>query len=584
MPSDYETDAATAGDGMPTLPDDVRELYQTLQREGASWRRSAAPEIERVNQHLRAQVALLSAQRPEEETAMTATTRRIAQPLVTVHLPDNYADGAHQRMASSHRRSSSRVYRWLATGATLVVIAGFVGVLALYGWRRPSDVTQQGATGGVSGLSRAAQTALNSSGWTHLSALDYAASFSANDPPAIAPSDPNVVYETMAQGMQEHQPASMRATSNGGKTWRTLALPVPADHIGDAGIGVSPLDPQVIFLSLIDTSAADCPANRLETNSQNGETLCRLEYTSVDGGAHWRTTHLPLAGGALPGLLTASVNSGMAGPIQSATVRAQGQRLFAGFLCNDGSCSRLVTSSDGGLTWSFADQPMLASGAANVCDYINSPTGATLYAVTTASQCDFNLQVPLTLWTSSDAGASWSKVGQLATPNERGMLLAQDGATGASLLYMALPRTTTMATDKMGDKYPIFSQSPSDVQVSVDGGQTWQHAPTKGIPADHAVYLQLGLLGTLRDGAVVVDVIPPDTATPGDSSNFNGSDLYAWRPGDAGWQKLASVPQEIDALLVTPASSGSANTLYALLVDRSGVSQPFTIARRDVAR
>jgi hypothetical protein len=204
--------------------------------------------------------------------------------------------------------------------------------------------------------------------------------------------------------------------------------------------------------------------------------------------------------------------------------------------------------------------------------------------VTSAIACTFQQQAPLTLWTSADAGATWTKVTQLARPNERGMVLAQSSATGAALLYMGMPRTTSLATDKMGDKYPVFSEAPGDVRVSVDGGTTWQNAPTQGIPADHAVFLQVGLLGALRDGSVVVDVIPGAASDAGGADNFNGSDLYAWRPGDAAWQKLTSVPSEIDGLLITPAQSGAADTFYAVLVNRSGVGTTFAVIKQDIWR
>ena len=111
-------------------------------------------------------------------------------------------------------------------------------------------------------------------------------------------------------------------------------------------------------------------------------------------------TDLPLASGSKPGLLSASMSDGFGGPMQSNTLRAQGQRLFAGFLCAIDSCSRLVTSDDGGRTWSFADLPLLAGGAANVCDYTASVSSAELYAVTTPTICDFQHQVALTLWHS----------------------------------------------------------------------------------------------------------------------------------------------------------------------------------------
>ncbi len=316
--------------------------------------------------------------------------------------------------------------------------------------------------------------------------------------------------------------------------------------------------------------------------------FCRLEYSSFDGGAHWSLTDLPLAAGSTPGLLMASLSDGGSGPIQSDTLRAQWQRLFGGFLCIDFSCNRLVTSNDGGRTWSFADRPLLAGGAANICDYTASASSADLYAVTTPTTCDFRQQVALTLWHSVDAGATWVKVCQLATPNERGMALAHDHTTGATLLYMAVPVTASNTKDKMGNSIPVVSQAASDVKVSTDGGATWQSAPTKGIPSNHAAYFSVGLLGPLSDGSIVIDVISPNSADPyggAFSDNFQGSDLYAWKPGDSGWRQIGSVAQEMDDLLVIPAPTDDGDSVYAFLTTRGArnAANTFSILQKHVA-
>jgi hypothetical protein len=282
-------------------------------------------------------------------------------------------------------------------------------------------------------------------------------------------------------------------------------------------------------------------------------------------------------------MLTAGFSSGMpagsGSPIISDALGAQGQRLFAGYLCVSSigfPCIRLVTSDDGGRTWSFADRLLLAGGAANVCDYIASVSSADLFAVTTPTNCDFREQVARTLWHSVDAGATWVKVRQLATPNEEGMALAHDHTTGATLLYMAAPVMTSNTKDKMGDSIPVFSQAPSDVKVSADGGATWQSAPTKGIPSNYAAFFGVGLLGPLSDGSVVIDVIGAF------SDNFQGSDLYAWKPGDSGWRLIGSVTQEMDGLLVIPAPTGDGDSVYAFLTTRSDTNT-FSILQKHVA-
>ena len=481
--------------------------------------------------------------------------------------------------------------RWVTMFAAAAVVIAYVAVLAANAGHRRSagPVSHQTPTGAAS------PTSAPTTDWIDLTRLDYSTSFSANDLPAVAPSNPHVVYETMAQGMQQHLPARLRATNDGGVTWRTLATPVPADHIGHAGIIVSPTNPQTIFLSLIDTTVADCPANSVVNSEAGYQSFCWIQYSSFDGGAQWSLTDLPLAPGSASGMLTAGISSGMpagsGSPIMSDALGAQGQRLFAGYLCVSASgfsCIRLVTSDDGGRTWSFADRPLLAGGAANVCDYIASVSSADLFAVTTPTNCDFREQVARTLWHSVDAGATWVKVRQLATPNEEGMALAHDHTTGATLLYMAAPVTASNTKDKMGNSIPVVSQAASDVKVSTDGGATWQSAPTKGIPSNHAAYFSVGLLGPLSDGSIVIDVISPNSADPyggAFSDNFQGSDLYAWKPGDSGWRQIGSVAQEIDGLLVIPAPTGDGDSVYAFLTTRGArnAANTFSILQKHVA-
>jgi hypothetical protein len=294
---------------------------------------------------------------------------------------------------------------------------------------------------------------------------------------------------------------------------------------------------------------------------------------------------MPLANGSQLGMLSAGISSGQpaefTGPILGEALSAQGQRLFSGYVCANAigiSCVRLITSHDGGHTWSFADLPLLARGAASICDYTTSASGADLYAVTSSATCDFREQAARTLWHSVDAGATWVKVGQLATPNEQGLALAHDDTTGASLLYLANPATTSYATDKMGGHYPVFSQAPSDVKVSTDGGMTWQRAPTQGILSDGAAYFGVGLLGPLSDGSIVIEIIPSSS----NSANQQGSDLYAWKPGDSGWRLLGSVSQEMDGLLVIPVPTGDGDAIYAFLTTREDTNT-YTILEKHVA-
>jgi hypothetical protein len=234
-------------------------------------------------------------------------------------------------------------------------------------------------------------------------------------------------------------------------------------------------------------------------------------------------------------------------------------------------CTRLTESADGGRSWQYADGALLAGGAQEVCATTADARGTTLYAVTTAgADCGWQAQQALTLWRSDDAGAHWTRLGALATPNIRGMMVAQTPAGGA-LLYAVEPRTTQMATDKMGGQYPLYSADPADIKVSADGGVSWTSAPSAGIPTGLKPYYDIGLLDTLSDGSIVVELIAQSR-----DENFEGGTLYAWKPGDAAWRQLAPpLTSEVGSLTTVPAAAGAPgdDALYLVMVNRGGFSQ-----------
>jgi hypothetical protein len=558
--SDTVLDASEPGEGEGLTPDE-QALYHRLAADGAAWR-AEGHAIETLGAQLQQRARTLT-------TSVDAAN--LARQLPTPPLKSRARVPARSEAGASIRgatRSHERFRRFGAVAAVLVVVGGLA---ALRLSAAPGRVQPISPTPGTTESSLAA-----TGKWVALSQLDASSAFDANDVPAMAPSDPRVVYETFAydgKGVAS-QPAQLRRTDDEGATWHMLPLPVPADHISHAGIAVSPLTAQTVFLTLFEYSAANCLADHAQATETGGEgpAYCWLQYTSTDSGAHWIATQLPLASGTTPGTLTVSVTAGDAAPITSGALSAQGTRLYAGFGCSDFSCSRLVTSTDGGLSWQFADQPLLTS-AANVCDYTNTPTGATVFAVTTPVtgtwECNVRDQHPLTLWRSDDAGTHWISLGQLGTPNERGIRLVNDPTTHTPLLYAMLPRTTAIGTDKMGNQFPQFSSDPRDVKVSADSGRTWTAAPSLGIPAGQQVYVDEDLAGVLPDGSVVVQFIPQVAQDDG-----SGSSLYAWKPGESAWRQLAPpLTKEFGALLVTPSKAGGVGTLWVVLVN------PFTFQR-----
>ena len=474
-----------------------------------------------------------------------------------------WPDVAVDERGTGLRQAGGRARGFVAVAAMVATVAALIAVLfALAPGHRPGTSVGGPVTSTNNERGR----------WVDLTALDYNPTFSANDVPAIAPTNPSVVYETLAGNYQAHAAATMRRTDDGGKTWHTLPLPVAADHVGHLGVAVSPLNARTVFLDMFDVNAGDCPANRTQQNTEAGgsNVFCWLQYTSVDGGQHWATTNLPLANGTQAGMLTATNSVGGLSAIFAASLHAVGSRLYAGFNCVVSSCTRLVTSADGGLTWQFADEQIVTAGG-STCDYTASVDAKTLFAVTNAKSCWLAEQSPRILWRSSDAGAHWTQVGALPTPNDRGMFLTDDSASGKQLLYAALPRTTGTSTDKMGGKYPVFSADATDLKVSADGGKTWESAPSAGIPAGMQAGNygggMVGMLGTLSDGSVVVEFIAKSAQDP-----FAGGTLFAWKRGDTAWRQIAPpLTQEIGSMLAIPATDASQqDTLYLVMVNRGG--------------
>jgi hypothetical protein len=366
--------------------------------------------------------------------------------------------------------------------------------------------------------------------------------------PAIAPSDPQVVYQ-LAQANASAKLTLQRST-DGGKTWKTFA--VPAGSSSDdfkPSIVVNPLNAQFVYLTVGGTrSGSDCAvthALKNESSFSGGQNICDVQYLSTDGGVTWSVLHLPL-----PSAL--GDTSGFGWPLgltsNSLTVfKVQGTRLYStlGPYVENGAvlaatAARLVTSTDGGLTWQLIDAGL---GDGNgVCDYAPDPASATIFAITTVN-CTSPGVGPLILWRSDTAGSSWTQVGQLANNTELGMIVGSQGAGKQPLLYNTTAQETgggALAADvsrpQSGGGGIDFS--PANLQVSADGGKTWQAAPSKGFP--DAKQTPGKPLGVTSNGFVLF---------------FVQNHFYTWKLGESAWSPL---PQDGEQIV-------SGNLNYAFL-------------------
>ncbi|HEY7123073.1 MAG TPA: sialidase family protein [Ktedonobacterales bacterium] len=482
------------------LPPELEALHYRLLADGAVWR-DGLPSTEHLEERL-------SQIHSQERVPQPARARTARQEAVTTPFP------------ASTKGVVSVFPGRIKTITAIVAIAAVVALFAflLRGFAIGHINTGAGAPSPTSGQS------------TQVAPGYYDSYF-----PVIAPSDPQVIYKVAQKG--QATPEMLLARSDdGGHTWQTFAL--PAGKANDQllpYVYVSPLNAHYVFL-LVDTRQkyGDCTASQAFAGGSSplvahsgGNPLCSADttYLSTDGGQHWTQPQFPQTNtqnsqGLLPvpgdtpvqSLSTTSI------PDSVQVFRAQGNRLYTYLGVHVGSTAaavvargRLVTSTDGGLTWSLADNGL----PSNLCDYSPTPTGSTIFAV--VGTCSSEVQGKWTFWRSDDAGKHWTQLFQLkssAVPYEAflfmGIVAVQPSDGAQPLLYLDLADTANG-----------FSPSPETVSVYGTSERALLDAPTQGFPAGQNPGRPLGVLS---DGSVL----------------FATDDgFYSWKAGDVSWKKLA---------------------------------------------
>ncbi len=433
-------------------------------------------------------------------------------------------------------RHVRRLVSGISAVAAVVVTAIIVTALVFSRGAKPTT------TGTLPG------TAPNSQGWEAIPHLT-------NTPglPVIAPSNPQVVYEAQF-GPNGPTSVTLQRSDNDGVSWHSLPVPAGITQVYSATFFVSPLNAQMVFVGfeIVCPTAQGNAIAPLIDNSGGGN-VCSAEYFSTDGGTHWNPTHWPVHG-------TQSGSPVLGYFAMTAPLQAQGNRLYALLGFGTGDDGLLVTSTDGGATWQFADQPLAAQNYC-VADYALTPTGTTVFAV--ANHCSSpgnsahlnGLMTPLSggantqLWRSDDAGAHWASVGAFTggnniylSLNHSGQpVLYDDGFVAYEFMFRP-PRTPG------GNTPPAIA-----TRVSVDGGKTWLNAP--GVSGQ---FSNSGVLGTLNDGSII-EAFPKN----------HQSQLFSWKAGDAAWHQLSGNFQGIpQSLLVIP--SGGHDTLWLVTQTAGG--------------
>lgn len=332
-----------------------------------------------------------------------------------------------------------------------------------------------------------------------------------------APSDGRIVYET--------QGASARVSSDGGASWRALTLPALSQaHVTSAQVSltVGDTDPRLVLLfmqlSLDSANPADCPAG--STNSDqialhggilaSGFVTCNAYFVSHNDGGSWTPSHTfytasnqPIVwqvGGALYGLRN-DVNHQPDAAFQLAGVR-------------------LMTSRDGGVSWSAADAT-LKQQAGYLCSVLPVPADDALYAVTFTSPCFAGASGAHIIWRSVNGGATWTRLSSVQA-NFAALVGMSPATSHGHWLYLLAGGGTARAQRLL---------------VSEDGGGAWAQIPAAPRTTDVDVTIQ-PVTGSLADGSLVVAAIAQTGSafgqTPGKAT------FYAWRPGDSAWRPLTT--------------------------------------------
>jgi hypothetical protein len=504
------------------LPPELQALHRQLQADSAAWsHRVPSPD------HLINRFRIMVGQQHATQIGTSDVDDLHSRPPVLPERGYRYMHSPQQRIGVAF--------------TVLIIVAAIFGFVVLHNYHAGNK---------GSPVSRATATPVGDSiptTWTHVSALDYRGQY-INMIPAIAPSDPQVVYETYPK-TSDNQVTGYRRTDDGGKTWHELTLPVP-NNTGKTYFRtyVSPLDPKVIFLEVFEGTAVDCPRNYLTTVGALAGPYCAIQFMSTDAGEHWSFQRLPFNGTFVDTLFS-----------NQRYLHAQGNRLYAGEYCYDKDCDNILTSTDGGKSWKVISAPLVANGH-TLCDFNVAANGSTIIAVTSAPQTGSgpttecygdgtNLPTPLTLWQSDDAGATWQNDGTLPTVLNRGTAVTDDN-TGRPLIYSHSPAIAQSSRNKDGHLNYFSTFAPSDVKVTADSGKTWTNAPSAGVPATMGV---VGLVGTLQDGSILIECAPLPEEPSLYLRDDNGSTYFYWKRGDTSWHQLGNATiGNLQALVVTP--------------------------------
>lgn len=529
------------------LPPDLLAVSERLSRDGARWRRRA-PDGARLVGWARETlpshpVSAEAARRSWGASGAGASQEPLRERLLD--FPEPSPPTGTPRASGLKGYSASMTMTRLRNLGAVAAAVLVVGLMALLLVHNAAQRSGPGASG-------AKNVATDATPATTPSAPLSTQYQQPGNLPVVSAANPRVAYRLTTTN-------ALQRSADGGATYADVALPkTDLSSVDSASVAVSPLDASRIFVTLAgQKNGQGClppsqPYGALSTHGgvlASGYVPCAEEFMSANGGQTWTQLSLP-TGGVLGG--TAMMRQMMGAYEASAyTFQAQGQRIYAaiGFSNQGGAligsqAIRLVASDDGGATWRLVDSG-LATQSRFICDFAAAPTPGVLYAVTAAQSCGNESFPTLTLWRSDTGGQSWTRVRDLPTQAETGIVVDLHGG-----LYSLMPQVTAQGQSAS------FSQSPADVKNSPDAGATFLSAPSAGLPANPGI---VGPYATLSDGSVVMAV--------GVTGGNGPVALYAWGKGQSAWMKISGdYNANIGSVTVSHATDASGATTDTLTV------------------
>jgi BNR/Asp-box repeat len=393
-----------------------------------------------------------------------------------------------------------------------------------------------------------------------------------------------------------------------GAHWQTVSGNISLGYA--CQIAVNPADGNDVYAT--GTSTGNAPTGVLFHSTDGGQTWATIKPTlSIPGSSHlpaWSVQQISVEGGRLFGIQF--VQSGGPVPLQPRTL----------------PLSRLVTSVDGGKTWTILDAK-LASTNMNARDYAIDPSNvAIIYELLgptygpiqpatgapTGSRTGSAYGIEEALYKSTDGGASW-KMLLNKLPFGTQVRLA---ANAPNILYAGGSRSPLPYVASGAEPAVPLQAGNFLLHISNDGGATWRNVPDLPSSSSFVVnwfvsaggqvyaYSPNGITGSgsstpgVQATAIATAVPPvPPVATPrtapGTSSVSSSSaalsalssqsaltiaasgsakptaTILRYDPTSNAWSELTKAPVTGLLLAVTPANPNGGSVLW-LLGDNNG--------------